>query len=104
MKENNLDAAERKSVWKMNYQMKNELEAKVRKNQLVNDDLMSKIREICVTNVTEQRIEHTKALIDKIDAFDQKTLTIEKRLYEIKSHTAQMEEEIPLMDEQIAFL
>ena len=104
MKENNLDAAERKSVWKMNYQMKNELGAKAKKAQLVNDGLMSKIREICVTNVTEQRIEHTKALIDKIDAFDQKSHTIEKRLYEIKSHTAQMEEEIPFMDEQIAFL
>jgi hypothetical protein len=31
MKENNLDAAERKSVWKMNYQMKNEQGAKVKK-------------------------------------------------------------------------
>ena len=70
MKENNLDAAERKGVWKMNYQMKNEQGAKVKKEQLINDFLLSKIREICVTNVTEQRIEHTKALINKIDAFD----------------------------------
>ena len=104
MKEKNLDAAERKSVWKMNYQMKNELGEKNKKDMLVNDGLLSKIREICITNVTDQRIEQTKALINKIDAFDEKSHTIEKRLYEIKSHTQQMEEEIPLMDEQIAFL
>ena len=88
----------------MNYQMKNELGAKVKKDMLVNDSLMSKIREICITNVTEQRIEHTRGLIDKIDAFDEKSHTIEKRLYEIKSHTQQMEEEITFMDEQISFL
>lgn len=87
LKVQNLDAAERKSVWKMNYKMKNELGQKTKKQELINGHLIKKINEICIKNVADQRVEQTNALIEKIDQFDGRSLKIEKRLSEIKTHT-----------------
>jgi hypothetical protein len=54
-----LDAAQRKSVWKMNSLMKCEHQAKAQKDMLINDHLLKKIKEICVTNVADIRVAQT---------------------------------------------
>lgn len=46
---------ERQSIWKMKTQRKNELEGKSKKDQLINNDLVSKMHEISVTNVADVR-------------------------------------------------
>lgn len=88
----------------MNSIMKNELQTKAHKDKLINDHLLSKIKEICVTNVADIRVAQTKVLVSKIDDFDSKSHNLDTRLSELKSHTQTMEDELPFMDEQIDFL
>jgi hypothetical protein len=57
--QNSMDPAQRKSVWKMNYKLKNSLELKVQKEELINTHLLSKIKDTCITNVADIRVAET---------------------------------------------
>lgn len=51
LKDESMDAHQRKSVWKMNYKMKNELASKTAKSQIVQESLLPSVKEIVVDNM-----------------------------------------------------
>ena len=62
--DSNLDSNQRKSVWKMNYKMKNEHSQKDAKNKVVLNTILPRTKEIIVDNMWVMRKESIKKLTD----------------------------------------
>ena len=74
------------------------------KQALINNDLVSRMHEISVTNVADIRKTQTQDLITKIDIFDENESIIEQRLESLRAHTSLLEDNMPFLDDQIKFL
>ena len=62
--DSNLDSNQRKSVWKMNYKMKNELSQKDAKNKVVLNTILPRAKEIICDNMWVMRKESIRTLAD----------------------------------------
>ena len=74
------------------------------KQALINNDLVSGMHEISVTNVADIRKTQTQDLITKIDKFDENESKLEQRLDALRAHTSLLEDNMPFLDDQIKFL
>ena len=70
LKDSDMDQNQRKSIWTMKYRMKNDLNQKAQKEEIINQKLLPGIREICLQNVAviyKSELEETFKNIDKFE-------------------------------------
>lgn len=88
----------------MKYRMKNDVQAKTEKEQIINDHLLPGIREICVTNVAAVYDAEINELLQNIDKFEDQNTELDKQLEQCKMHNTIIKNALPEMDEQIKIL
>ena len=66
-----MDPNERKSVWKMNYKMKNEMKQKEDKTNIIVADLMPNVNKVVVEDMWNFRHQQIDELCTKIDKFEE---------------------------------
>lgn len=84
--------------------MKLDKDKKSEKQALIDNDLVSRMHEISVTNVADIRKSQMQDLITQIDQFDQNEGKLEVRLDALRNHTSMLEDNMPFLDDQIKFL
>lgn len=84
--------------------MKNDKAQKSDKTQIINDNIVPYVKEKCIDNVMNGKIEDTKELMSQMDEYEDKSRLLDVRLNEIKSHNMELKQAIPDMDEQIELL
>ena len=84
--------------------MQNEKNIDSQKKDLINNDLISRMHEISVTNVADIRKGQIEGIITKIDKFDENEGKLDVRLDALRAHTSMLEDNMPFLDDQIKFL
>lgn len=97
---NQMDMNQRKSVWKRSYQMKNEMNLKPKKDDLIDNKLMPEIKQIMETNfvMCQAQVNKNIAMMDKFENMGQPQL---ESVQKIKDHNQQLRDKIFAMDEHI---
>ena len=99
-----MNASDRKSVWKMNYKMKNDLKEKNEKDNIVVSELMPSVKEIVVANMWSHRKGQIEDLCTQIDKFEESHHEINDELKQLKGHNDLLNDNMPEMDNQIDLL
>lgn len=74
---------QRKTVWKMNTQMKKEMDTRIAKEKIIKNELHPQIKELAITNVADLKSKQITDLAKEMDVFEDNSQLLAKKLTRI---------------------
>ncbi len=95
------DSLQRKSIWKKNFQMKNDLQKKQEKQNIINNELLVSLKDMCIKEMSLIKIQQAKDLLPKMNQFETKNQKLSENLEQVKEHNTTIKEALPDLEKNI---